>query len=182
MTGAIRRLHIGGWQKKKGWEIFDARATEVSDHVGNANDLSRFDDNTFIELYASHVLEHFDFRDEVTQVLCEWRRVLVPGGRLYVSVPDMDVLCALFLCKQALTAEERFHLIRMLFGAHTDRHDYHQSGFNREFLEHFVKKAGFTAPLVVEHFNLFEDTSNLVYAGLPISLNMIAKKPLQGAM
>ncbi len=87
MTGAIRRLHIGGWQKKVGWEIFDARATEVSDHVGNANDLSRFDDNTFIELYASHVLEHFDFRSEVAQVLCEWRRVLVPGGRLYVSVP-----------------------------------------------------------------------------------------------
>jgi len=180
MLGSVRRLHIGGLQKKEGWEIFNAIPAEVVDHQGNANDLSRFSDNTFLELYASHVLEHFDFRHEVELVLREWWRVLVPGGRLYVSVPDMDVLCSLFLCKQALSIEQRFHLIRMIFGAHTDCHDFHFAGFNREFLEHYLEKAGFATPFVVDRFNLFDDTSNLVYVGVPISLNMIAKKPLSG--
>ncbi|MDY0302067.1 MAG: hypothetical protein RBQ99_10850, partial [Trichlorobacter sp.] len=128
-------------------------------------------------LYASHVLEHFDFREELVNVLKEWLRVLVPGGRLYLSVPDMDVLCSLFLCKQVLSVEQRFHLTRMMFGGHCDQHDYHLSGLNREFLAMFLHQAGFATPLTVSSFNLFNDTSTLTFAGIPISLNMIAKKP-----
>jgi len=179
MSGSIRRLHIGGRQKKEGWEILDATPSEVADYVGNAKDLSRFCDNTFLELYASHVLEHFDFKDEVNEVLREWKRVLIPGGRLYLSVPDLDVLCALFLCKHVLSMEQRFHLTRIIFGAHTDRFDYHLAGFNREFLENFLQSAGFINVLVVEHLNLFDDTSSLRFVGVPISLNIIAKKPFQ---
>jgi predicted SAM-dependent methyltransferase len=131
-------------------------------------------------LYASHVLEHFDFQGEVVAVLQEWKRVLVPGGRLYLSVPDLDILCTLFLCKHLLSVEQRFHITRMIFGARTDRFDYHLAGFNREFLEKFLQAAGFVNALVVENFNLFDnDTSSLCFAGVPISLNMIAKKPFQ---
>lgn len=179
MSGQMRRLHIGGWQRKAGWEVLDIKRSDVTDHIGNARDLSRFDDNTFLELYASHVLEHFDFRGEIEEVLREWKRVLLPGGRIYLSVPDMDVLCSLFLCKKVLSVEHRFHLTRMMFGSHTNHFDYHQAGLNREFLEHFLRLAGFISPLVVARFNLFDDTSNLCFEGVPISLNMIAKKPFQ---
>ncbi|CAH2032605.1 methyltransferase domain-containing protein [Trichlorobacter ammonificans] len=177
MTNKMRRLHIGGVERKEGWELLNIFPSEAVDHVGDARDLSRFADSTFYELYASHVLEHFDFTGELLAVLKEWLRVLVPGGRLYLSVPDMDVLCALFLCKEALSVEQRFHLTRMMFGAHCDRYDYHLSGLNREFLEQFLRQAGFATPLVVTSFNLFNDTSTLTFEGVPISLNMIAKKP-----
>jgi predicted SAM-dependent methyltransferase len=176
MEAGMRRLHVGGREQKEGWEIFDAVPSAVVDHVGNARDLTRFCDNTFLELYASHVLEHFDYKDELLATLKEWLRVLVPGGRLYVSVPDMDTLCALFLCKDALSSAQRFHIIRMIFGGHVDSHDYHLSGLNREFLGNFLQEAGYVNPMAVERFNIFNDTSNMLFAGVPISLNMIAKK------
>ena len=71
-----RKLHIGGQVKVDGWEVFNAIDADYVDHVGNAKDLSRFADETFAEIYASHVLEHFDYKDELVHVLKEWRRVL----------------------------------------------------------------------------------------------------------
>ena len=55
-----RRLHIGGKVKADGWEVLNVRPGPDVDHVGNANNLSQFADRTFIEIYASHVVEHFD--------------------------------------------------------------------------------------------------------------------------
>ena len=57
-----RKLHIGGQVKVDGWEVFNAIDANYVDHVGNAKDLSRFIDETFAEIYASHVLEHFDYK------------------------------------------------------------------------------------------------------------------------
>lgn len=88
----IRRLHIGGSYRCDGWEILDANAAPHVDHVCDAGKLSAFADGVYDELYASHVLEHFDYRDELLATLKEWHRVLRPAGVLYVSVPDMDIL------------------------------------------------------------------------------------------
>ena len=62
---ARRKLHIGGKEKKEGWEIFNIFPDKDVDHVGNANDLSRFEDNSFSNIYASHILEHFDYNKEI---------------------------------------------------------------------------------------------------------------------
>jgi predicted SAM-dependent methyltransferase len=173
-----RRLHIGGWAATPGWEVLDAIAGPHVDHVGNANDLSQFADGSFSDLYASHVLEHFDYRSELPAVLLEWLRVLEPGGRLHVSVPDLDVLADLLLLKDRLSAEERFQVMRMLFGGHMDRYDYHQSGLNEEFLAYFLGQAGFTAVQRVTDLGFFEDSSRMVFRGMPISLNMRAVRPI----
>ncbi len=71
----MRRLHIGGLYKADGWEVFNITKTAATDHVGDAKDLSRFRDRTFGELYASHVLEHFDAA-AMQKALSEWCRVL----------------------------------------------------------------------------------------------------------
>lgn len=42
-----RRLHIGGTVAKEGWEVLNANPAPYVNHVGNANDLSRFPDGTF---------------------------------------------------------------------------------------------------------------------------------------
>ena len=77
-----RRLHIGGKQKRDGWEILDVNPGPLVDHLGNAIDLSQFADGTFAEIYASHVLEHFDYKEALVAALREWNRVLAPGGVL----------------------------------------------------------------------------------------------------
>jgi len=172
-----RRLHIGGGVRVPGWEVLDVRPGPHVDHVGDAADLSRFADNTFAVVYASHVLEHFDYQEELLLVLKEWRRVLVPGGRLLVSVPDLDVCARLLLMKERLDASQRFQVMRMLFGGHTHAYDYHLVGLNEEFLKGYLEGVGFVQVRRVEGFGLFDDTSSLAVDGIRISLNMEAVKP-----
>jgi predicted SAM-dependent methyltransferase len=172
----MRRLHIGGQVRKAGWEVLDANPGPYVDHVCNAADLSRFETATFTEVYASHVLEHFDYKDELLATLKEWYRVLQPEGMLHVSVPDMDVLARLFLDRQQLSVDDRFLVMMMVFGSHSDRYDYHMVGLNEEFLRRFLHAAGFAKVARVVEFGICDDTSTLTLKGTPISLNMTALK------
>lgn len=174
----LRRLHIGGKQAAPGWEILNAVPAPEVDHVGDARDLSQFADATFGEIYASHVVEHFDYKFELAQALREWHRVLVPGGRVLISVPDIDVLARLFADRAGCTMEERFLLMRMMFGGHADAYDHHQVGFNDEFLAWFLGATGFRGMRRVERLGIFDDTSETRFHGVSISLNMVAEKPL----
>jgi predicted SAM-dependent methyltransferase len=171
-----RKLHIGGWVRTEGWEVLDANPGPAVDHVGNAGNLGQFGDGTFEAVYASHVLEHFDYKDELPATLREWNRVLTPGGVLYVSVPDLAILSSLLVLKEKLTIQERFQVMRMLFGGHVDRYDYHQVGLDADFLATFLGEAGFVNLRRVITFNLFDDTSAMLFKGFPISLNVIAEK------
>jgi predicted SAM-dependent methyltransferase len=48
-----------------------------------------FPDGYADEVWAIHVIEHF-YAWEVLDVVKEWRRVLKPGGRLVLEMPDLD--------------------------------------------------------------------------------------------
>lgn len=175
-NSTARRLHIGGKAQSDGWEVLNANSAPYVDHVCNANDLSRFADNTFTDIYASHVVEHFDYINELQGTLKEWNRVLVPGGKVFISVPDMDVLARLFLEKDRLTVGERFFVMRMIFGGHVDKYDYHVVGLNEEFLTDVLNISGYANIRKVQGFGLFNDTSTMLFKGVAISLNMIAEK------
>lgn len=170
----VQRLHIGGKQVRAGWKILNAVAAEGVDYLGDVRDLSGFDDGQFAEVYASHVLEHLS-QQEILPVLQGIARILESGGRLMVSVPDLDILCRLFVSPQ-LGANERFHVMRMLFGGQTDAYDYHYIGLNHEFLQHYLISAGFSKVTRVDSFGLFDDTSEFKPYGVAISLNLLAIK------
>jgi len=172
-----RKLHIGGKVRADGWEVVNALPGPYVDHVCNANDFSRFDSNTFSAIYASHVVEHFDYRGELQKTLKEWLRVLEPGGKLYISVPDLDILAKLLLAKNELTVKERFEVMCMIFGGHMDKYDYHLTGLNEDFMTIILKNIGYVNILRVNEFGLFDDTSCWRFKGVAISLNMSAEKP-----
>jgi ubiquinone/menaquinone biosynthesis C-methylase UbiE len=48
-----------------------------------------FPDNTADEILAVHVIEHFRY-SEVLDILKEWYRVLKPGGKLVLELPDLS--------------------------------------------------------------------------------------------
>lgn len=171
-----RRLHIGGEVKSAGWEVLNATPGPHVDHVCNADTMSRFADNTFSEIYASHVVEHLEYGRKLLAALKEWNRTLEPGGKIFVSVPDLDVLAALFLEKRQLTFEERFHVMRMIFGGQIDKFDYHVAGLNEEFLTDFLRRSGYTNIKRVQDFGLFNDGSTLKFKGVPVSVNLTAEK------
>lgn len=142
----------------------------------NANDLSIFDDSTFSTLYASHVLEHFDYQGELLAALQEWHRVLAPGGMLYVGVPDLEILARLFV-SDALSHDDRFHVMRIIFGGHVNEHDYHQVGLDFVFLKSYLEAAGFANIARVQSFGIFHDTSELEFGGVRVSCNVTSEKP-----
>lgn len=172
---AGRRLHIGGHVIHDDWEIFDAQPRTGVDHVGDASDLSRFPDSTFAAVYASHVLEHFEYCRTVA-VLREWGRVLRRDGLLFISVPDLDLLSAIFLDKHNSILQQRSDAIRILFGGQIDPWDYHKAAFNEEVLVSFLRQACFSNAQRVTNFGFFSDTSSLVFLQKEISLNIVARK------
>jgi predicted SAM-dependent methyltransferase len=173
-----RKLHIGGQVAAPGWEVLNANPGPVVDHVCNAGDLSIFPDDTFSEIYASHVVEHFDYKNDLLATLKEWCRVMSSGGILYVSVPDLDVLTKLFVDREKYSGQDRFLIMRMIFGGHVDPYDYHLVGLNEEFLADFLLTAGFTDLRRVKGpFGLFHDTSAMLFKDVPISLNLTCRKP-----
>ncbi len=176
MSDTPLRLHIGGVTPKPGWKILNIQPDPNVDFIGNCTDLSQFTTCSVHEIYASHVLEHLSYQGELTKALQEMHRVLVPGGVLYISVPDFEQLCRMFL-DPSLAFERRFHIMRMAFGGQMDPHDFHKLGLTWEFLCYFLGSVGFKQVGRVPTFDLFEnDCSSLRFNGQLISLNVVTFK------
>lgn len=171
------KLHIGGREVHSDWKIFDIENRPEVDFIGNASDLSQFEDNSLEAIYASHVLEHFyhGYNGELILTLKEWYRVLKPQGKLYISVPDLKILCWLFLHPNFFPME-KLHIMRIMFGGQTNEYDVHKVGFDFDILTLYLNEVGFSGYEEVTQFNLFQDSSQIKILDTYISLNVIATK------
>lgn len=111
--------------RKQGGEAFPLRY----------NDGTPVADESCEEVLASHILEHFGFH-EVEAVVKEWARVLRPGGRLRVAVPDLTYIARSHLRKKP----EPY--LQYLMGAQEDENDFHKSVFDRQILAELLRGAG----------------------------------------
>ena len=169
------KLHIGGKQKKEGWKILNIQKSDNVDFVGDITNLDQFKENSIDEIYASHVLEHVN-QNDIENTLIGIYRILSNKGKFYVSVPDLDILCKMFLDPNS-SLDIKWHTMRMMFGGQTDKYDFHYFGWNFEFLNEYLTTAGFKKIERVKSFSIFNDTSDFApYNGVPISLNVIAYK------
>ena len=87
------RLNLGSGDdpRQPGWVHVDLRP-EVADVVCDASDLSFVADGEADEVRAFDLIEHFP-QARIQDVLAEWWRVLKPGAKLSVRVPNMTRLC-----------------------------------------------------------------------------------------
>lgn len=169
-------LHIGGKVRVEGWTVLDVLPAPYVDLLCNCTDMHLVEDSSCAVVYASHVLEHLGYDRDLARCLEECRRVLKPGGRLLISVPDLDVLCRLFIDKNS-TFEDRMEMMRVMFGGRSDPYDVHLVGLSLDILASYLKAAGFAGGYRVAEFGLFEDASRLKYYGVPISLNLVSIRP-----
>ncbi len=169
----LKKLHIGGQERRNGWSVVDVLPGACVDIVADCRNLPLLD-STVAEIYASHVLEHLSYQGEVLAALREWHRVLVPAGLLRISVPDLPTLCRLYA--EENNREIRFHLMRILYGGQTTPHDFHYTGFDWELLSQYLSEAQFSTMRTVRELGEFDDCSGLRIHGRPISLNIEARK------
>jgi SAM-dependent methyltransferase len=86
-----KRLHLGcGEIRLKGFVNIDMAPSPAVDRIMDASKLE-YPDNSIELIYASHLLEYFH-RGLVPKVLKEWHRVLKPGGKAIIVVPNFDLL------------------------------------------------------------------------------------------
>ncbi len=90
------KLHLGcGKRYIPGFVHIDIDKHPHIDHVRNIFDLSIFEDNSVDLIYSCGTLEYFD-REEVVNVLKEWKRVLKNNGILRLSVPDFESIVKVY--------------------------------------------------------------------------------------
>ena len=173
--GAVR-INIGGTAPKPGWRIFNVVPGPGVDLVGDCTDLGQFEDNSVDEVYASHVLEHLGYQEELPRALGEIHRILKPGGSVRVSVPDHDVLSRLYLSPEKRGHAATWRIVRIMYGGQTDEYDFPKVGFDWQSLRQFLRRAGFKDIERVGEHALFDDKSAMRIEDQLISLNVKARK------
>jgi predicted SAM-dependent methyltransferase len=136
-----RRLNLGcGWDKRDGYLNVDLHGFHDPDLVADVRDLAMLADATFDEVVAQDVLEHLA-RTDGLPALREWARLLVPGGRLVLRVPDLLGLATLLATHTDQDMQET--LVTNLFGTQAYNGDFHQNGFTELRLRQHLHDAGF---------------------------------------
>lgn len=72
-----------------------------------------FPDNSVDEILASHVFEHLN-PYHALDILKDWRRVLKPGGKLVMEMPDIEQLCKRFV---TASTGERYGILNAVYGS-----------------------------------------------------------------
>lgn len=122
-------------------------------------------DNSVSDIRCSHMLEHLSF-DDAQKALAEWTRVLKPGGRLRVAVPDFRKIA------DSIDSDPLWAHYAM--GGQTDADDFHKSAYSELRLRGYLSHAGLVN---IQPWH----SPNTDTAAHPISLNLEAFKPLADA-
>lgn len=145
MTKENLKLNLGCGNKNiPGYinvDLVDERNKVKPDVICDIRDLKEhFDDGVADEVMAIHVLEHF-YAWEVHNILLEWKRVLKPGGKIIIEVPD--IMKAIFHL-MTMPSEPRLSMWA-LYGNPGERDPLmcHKWGYTAESLGAELHLAGF---------------------------------------
>jgi predicted SAM-dependent methyltransferase len=150
----LSRLHLGCGNKRiPGWLNIDLVGTNPIVDLGCGR--LPWKNRVFDVAVSQHVVEHLELESEFVPLLTELKRVLKPGGELWLSCPDLEIVCRSYVaCKgrdlladrlkhaTVPTGLERFpfqYFINAIFhqaGEHKNLYDF-------ELLEWALTKAGF---------------------------------------
>jgi len=133
------KLHIGAGEKYlPGYKHMDIIKRPHIDYVGNASDLSFLEEGVVNEIYACHILEHFN-RNEIESVLHEWHRVLCKTGILRIAVPSFEAIAAEYMQSKNLIS-----VLGLLYGGQNYEYNFHYQTFDFARLEQILASVGFT--------------------------------------
>ena len=146
----IMKLHLGcGKRFLPGYVHVDIESYDHVNFVAGIDNLEFIESESVTEIYSSHSFEYFD-RYQANEVLKEWRRVLTPGGAIFLTVPNFSALVEIYSMTGDLNA-----VIGPLFGRWDNSGQilYHRTVWDLATLQLALESCGFDQ---VETFNPIE--------------------------
>ncbi len=125
-------------------DLYDKR----SDIIMDISKLD-FDENTISELLVIHAFEHLN-PYYVQSILTDWLRILKPGGKLIMEMPDIEALCEQFTKTESL--QKRYGILNAIYGSVNTTNDGepsditspHLFGWWRDSLYDMLHNIGYT--------------------------------------
>jgi len=176
-------LNLGSGTKIKKFLNIDANPLSWCDVIARIEKL-KLKSNSVGIIYSSHVLEHIP-SERAQKALAEWYRVLKPGGKLYISVPDLEFLFRVYLDNLPYYHTEKGKYLAdrarfCVYGAQRNKYDIHCDGYSFITLKHVLELVGFKNVQRFDRSKLeivpFFDTSLEEINGHLLSLNVEALK------
>jgi SAM-dependent methyltransferase len=139
-------LEIGPGHNPQAQRIWEGAVVETMDmdetanptHLHNANSIPEELHGQYDIVFASHVLEHFSYKDTAT-VMQEWAKALKPGGEMHLVVPSLE-WCAREVLEP--TQGKSLTVLIMLYGGHNNPWDFHMVGFTVRHLRALCDQIG----------------------------------------
>jgi hypothetical protein len=135
------RLELGaGYRPTPGYVHNDLNSGPDIEIVCDARDIvEHVGEKECEEVRATHLLEHFSHRETVN-VLRSWKKLLQPGGMLYLEVPHIFGHVAA-LSRGEITEDE---FVVYVYGEQDFEGNAHFAGFSSETLYRKLDVAGYT--------------------------------------
>ena len=153
----------------------DLRSTSATDLVTSHTALLKDFTGYFDTIYLCHVLEHFPLH-EVQSTLRVFHNLLNVTGKIYISVPDFEILSSIYLARR-VTLD---YIVRAIHGGQEYPENTHYVSFDAAFLTNFLASVGFhsiTRYLPGDFLpHDVVDTSTYEIGDKQISLNICATK------
>ena len=179
-------LHLGcGPRHLPGFVHVDKDFAPHIDYPGtDLKDLSMFSNSSVDMIYTCGAFEYYD-RDEATEVLLEWRRVLRIGGKLRISVPDFASVVKVY---EKYNDLDGIGILGPLYGKwklDNGNHIYHRTVYDYKSLATALILTGFHS---IKHYDAHEvlpegyDDYSLAYVphmdrdGIQMQLNLECTK------
>jgi len=135
------KINMGcGWRNfGNDWIHIDSGEYEHLDYK-SITDLGQFSDDTVDLIYASHVIEYFD-RQQIPNILKEWKRILKPQAVLRIAVPSFFEISKLYT-NNNYTLD---NFVGLLYGRMkmADQTIYHKTVYDFESLKAVLENCGF---------------------------------------
>jgi predicted SAM-dependent methyltransferase len=141
VTATSSKLQVGSGERLvPGWMNVDIYGTDPLVDLGSG--VLPFHDQVFDAIASQHVIEHLDLHEELIPLLRELRRVSKPGAEIWLSCPDMEIICRAYLEDKARAlVEDRIRTATV------------ETGLNDQPPQHFINKIFVQEG---EHKNLFD--------------------------
>lgn len=139
------RLNLGAGPSEnpssEPWIRVDIDRRWNPDILHDIRDPLPFQSKSIDEIWASHVLEHVE-NSLTLSILKDWHRVLVPGGRLGICVPNMDLAFSSYLGHPG-DGNCYLGLHFFVYSAAGGPYSYHLAFFEKRWFEHYLPQIGF---------------------------------------